>query len=288
MSKIHVWIGTFQSEIEFNGYIDQSAYLKAWQMYNNGDDEYEGEDEPNENLRCPFCKETNMETFDEDFIVIQFNEKSHDIKQLISVTPADADKLTKACKGLKLEKGNALIYYTADELEKSNASKCKTMNYLGVFEQTTPTVVGGEGLQGLNNHLWAGVTQKSKEQFMEYFNQDGKECQFCKDVGINNYNSEALYVYHGKMDYSENVINSTVPDKNLFDSMFEELENLKFEKINAMFCYVDNAHRDTKKDKTFLIYKKEFEQYNIKKTKKFIDEKDEYNDLKYIGNFSWD
>jgi hypothetical protein len=288
MSKLHVWIGTFQSEKEFKGYIDQSEYLKAWKMYNNGDDEYEGEDEPNENLRCLFCKETNMDTYDEDFIVTQFNDKSHDIKQLISVAPADADKLTKACKRLKLEKGNALIYYSADELEKSNASKCKTMTYLGVFEQTTPVVVGGEGLQGLNNHLWAGVTQKTKEQFLEYFKQDGKECQFCKDVGINNYNPNALYVYHGKMDCAENVIESTVPDKNLFDTMFEELENLNLEKVNAMFCYVDNAYRDPKKDKTFLIYKKEFEQYNIKKTKKFIDEKDEYNDLKYIGNFSWD
>ena len=55
-----------------------------------------------------------------------------------------------------------------------------------------------------------------------------------------------------------------------------------------MFCYVDNGFRDSKKDSIFLIYKKEFVKYNIKKTNKFIDEKDEYNDLKYIGNFSWD
>jgi hypothetical protein len=37
----------------------------------------------------------------------------------------------------------------------------------------------------------------------------------------------------------------------------------------------------------FLIYKKDFEGY-VKRTDKFIDEKENYNDLKYIGCFSWD
>jgi hypothetical protein len=288
MGKIHVWIGLFKSQKEFNDYVDQSKYLKAWQMYNDGDDEYEGDDEPNENLRCKFCQETNMDTYDEDFIVIQFSENSQDIMQLVSIIPADADKIIKACKKQQLEKGNALIYYSEDELDISNAAKCKTMSYLGAFKQTSHTVVGGEGLQGLNNHLWVGVTQKTKEQFMEYFNQNDKECQFCKDVGIKNYNPNALYVYTGKMDYVEKVLQSTVPDINLYDSMLDELEQQNIKKINALFCYVDNAFRDAKRDQTFLIYKKEFEQYGVKKTKQFIDEKDDYNDLKYIGNFSWD
>ena len=38
----------------------------------------------------------------------------------------------------------------------------------------------------------------------------------------------------------------------------------------------------------YFFDKKEFVKYEIKKTNKFIDEKDEYNDLKYVGNFSWD
>jgi hypothetical protein len=288
MAKIHVWIGGFQSEKDFNHYVDQSAYLNAWQMYNDGDDDYEGDDEPNENLRCQFCKEINLDTFDDDFIVLQFNKTTKDIKQLISIIPADADKLLKACKQNRLENGNALIYYTDDDLKESDASKCKTMTYLGVFEETKVTVVGGGGLQGLNNHLWVGTTKKRKEQFMEYFDQDGEGCQFCKDVGIKNYNPKTLYVYYGKMDTVENIIKNMIPDENIHDSILEELETQDIKKINAMICYVDNGFRDSKKDQTFLIYKKEFEQYKIKKTKKFIDEKDEYNDLKYIGCFSWD
>jgi len=38
---------------------------------------------------------------------------------------------------------------------------------------------------------------------------------------------------------------------------------------------------------TFLIYKKEFEGI-VKKMNAFVDEKEHYNDLKYIGAFEWD
>ena len=180
-----------------------------------------------------------------------------------------------------------MIYYTDDDLRKSDALKCKAMTYLGIFEETSATVVGSEG-QGLNNHLWAGTTKNTKEKFMDYFNKDGKECQFCKDVGIKKYNQKTLCVYYGKMDNVENIIKNTIPDKNLHDSMIKELETQHIKKINAMFCYIDNGYRDPKKDETFLIYKKEFERYKIKKTNKFIDEKNEYNGLKYIGCFMWD
>lgn len=285
----HVWIGNFSTEKEFERYIDQSAYLQAWDKYNNEPLQDGEEDiEPSDELRCSFCKEIGLDWYDEDFIVIQFNEKSQDIKQLISIIPADTDKLLKACKHSQLEKGNALIYYFNEDLKKSNASKCKSMTYLGFFEETTPTVVGGESLQGLNNHLWAGVTQKTKEEFMEYFNQDIPQCQFCKDVGIKNYNPDKLYVYYGKMDLVETIVENIVPDKELYHIMLKELGEQNLKEINALFCYIDNGFRDTKKDQTFLIYKKEFAQYKIKKTKHFIDEKDDYNDLKYIGNFSWD
>ena len=287
MTKIHIWIGTFKTEKEFKQYVDQSKYMKAWQMYNNGDENYVGDEEPDKDLRSNFCKEINIDFYDEDFIVFQFNKKSDDITQLISIIPADANKLIKICKQ-KIEKGNSLIYYTDEEVNEKDALKCKSMTYIGVFEQDTATVVGGEGLQGLNNHVWAGVTKKTKEQFMEYFNQKEKECQFCKDVGIKKYNSNTLYIYHGKIDSAKKIIEDTIPDKKLHDIMLSDLEELGIKKINALFCYIDNGFRDAKKDSTFLIYKKEFVKYNIKKTNKFIDERDEYNDLKYIGNFSWD
>jgi hypothetical protein len=287
MAKIYVWIGTFESEKKFNDYVDQSAYLRAWKMYNDGDPEYEGNDEPDANLRCNFCKETGMDFYEEDFIVVQFHKKTCGKNQLLSVIPADINCLVKACKQNALEKGNAVIYLNDAELKKSDASGCTSMTYLGLFEQTSPTVIGGEGLRGLNNHLWAGSTQKTKEQFMEYFNQDNKQCQFREDVGIQNYNPAALYVYHGEMDFVEKIIKKIIPDENLFDSTLDELGNYNIEKVNALFCYVDNARGDRKKDQVFLIYKKDFEGY-VKKTNKFIDEKENYNDVKHTGCFSWD
>jgi hypothetical protein len=64
-----------------------------------------------------------------------------------------------------------------------------------------------------------------------------------------------------------------IPDENIHDSMLEELEEQNIKKINALFCYVDNAYRDPKKDQTFLIYKKEFEQYKIKRQNNLLMKK---------------
>jgi hypothetical protein len=286
MAKIHVWMGNFQLEKDFRQYIDQSKYFKASQI----DDEHHPE------LRCQFCKEIDLDYYDDDFIVIQFNKKSHDLNQLISIIPANADKIIKACEKNKLEAGNALIYYTDEKLNKANASKSTLMAYLGFFEEVGfSTVVGGTGLQGLNNHLWAGVTKKSKEEFMEYFNQDeylkkpsaDLRCQFCKDVNIKNYNPNALYIFYGeKLEPIEKIIKATCPDQSLYHSMIDiAIERGKIKKANALFCYVDNGYRDRKKDQVFLIYRKES---RFKKTKEFSDELENYNDLKYIGCFLWD
>jgi hypothetical protein len=289
MKRIHVWIGTFKSEEDFNKYFDQTVYFQAWNKYNNEPPEEGEEDiEPGDEVRCPFCKEIGMEWYDEDFTFMHY-EQSGDFNALLNRLPADSKKILLACKEKKVRSGNAFFIYSAKEMDEDiNPENSHTITYIGEFEEAISSVlVGEESLQGLTNHLFAGVTNKTKEEFMEYFNQNGKQCQFCKDVEIKNYNSNALYVYHGKLDSVEKIIKSTLPDKHLYDSMFSELEDKNIKEVNALFCYIDNAYRDKKKDQTFLIYKKDFVGF-VKKTNKFIDEKDNYNDLMYIGAFEWD
>ena len=301
--KEHVWLGSFYSEEAFNRYLDQTEYLKAWAKY-NFEEAKEGEidEEPSLTLRCQFCKEIGQDTYDDDFIVIQYNKNSNDIKQLISIIPADAQKLLDTCTKKGLVEANSLIYYEDDELSTEDALKTTSITYLGYFEEETSTVIGGEGLHGLTNHLWVGITKKNKEEFMKYFNQaeylsalekDSKpsidlRCQFCKDVGINYYNPDFLHVFYSQEERSiEEIIKKYTPDPNLHNPMISDLHDNDIYKANGMFCYIDNGCRDPKKDQIFLIYKRSFEGI-VKKSKKFVDEKDNYNDLQYIGAFEWD
>lgn len=60
MSKIMIWVGQFDSEADFEKYMDQSAFRQWWKDY----------DEDNKELRCQFCKELGVMSYDEDFLIM--------------------------------------------------------------------------------------------------------------------------------------------------------------------------------------------------------------------------
>ena len=62
MSKIMIWVGQFDSEADFEKYMDQSAFRQWWKEY----------DEDNKELRCQFCKELGVMSYDEDFLIMKF------------------------------------------------------------------------------------------------------------------------------------------------------------------------------------------------------------------------
>jgi hypothetical protein len=53
MSKIMIWVGQFDSEADFEKYMDQSAFRQWWKDY----------DEDNKELRCQFCKELGVMSY---------------------------------------------------------------------------------------------------------------------------------------------------------------------------------------------------------------------------------
>ena len=59
MSKIMIWVGQFDSEADFEKYMDQSAFRQWWKEY----------DEDNKELRCQFCKELGVMDYDEDSLI---------------------------------------------------------------------------------------------------------------------------------------------------------------------------------------------------------------------------
>jgi Immunity protein 22 len=77
MSKLHIWLGNFASDKDLERYLDQKKYLEAWAVYDNepptGNEEEDAE--PSPELRCDFCKEVDLDTYDEDFMIMKYYKK---------------------------------------------------------------------------------------------------------------------------------------------------------------------------------------------------------------------
>lgn len=298
MSKVYIWIGQFQSEAEFDTYIDQSKFHQWWAEY----------DENNLELSCQFCKELNVSSYDEDFLVTKFSPNG--IEGLIRMIPAKTAKVMQSCEQQSIQKANAAICYNVgEEISLAQAKKTKSMFFLGIFEFQIDEIESiSNSLAGLRNLTWIGTTHKSKDEFMQYFNQDeyleelskfnnGEikkrpnpklRCQFCKDLGINFYYPEFLHIrITDKIIGAKQLVRYVIRDESLYDSVDSTLDEKKIQLANCAFCYIPNGFHDKKKDQKIFIFEKVFiGRYN--KPKKYIDELDNYNGLTYLGGFMWD
>ena len=300
MKNIFIWVGYFPTEKEFNKYIDQSAFRKWWA----------DNDEENLALSSDFCKEIGISDYDEDFLILKYNEHSSDLNDLCGLIPANGSKIEKACKEKKITKANAVICYNVDEeIDSKKAKLPKIVTFLGKFPFDTSAELGTAfSLAGLRNMLWIGKTGKTEEEFMQYFNQDdymnsllkfesGETtkrpssnlcCQFCKDLNIKHYYPEYLTVFYSQKELNaKEIIEKYTKDKELFKDMISFSLHANVTMANAIFLYIPNGYRDKKKDQKITIFRKA----SIGKFAKpsgALDELDNYNDLKYIGTFSWD
>lgn len=162
MSKVYIWIGQFHSNAEFETYIDQSKFRQWWAEH----------DEDNLELSCQFCKELNISSYDEDFLVTKFSACG--IDELVKMIPAKTEKVMQLCKEQNIQKANAAICYnTGEDITRTQAKKAKSMFFLGTFDFQADEIEGiSTSLAGLRNLTWVGITHKSKDEFMQYFNQD--------------------------------------------------------------------------------------------------------------------
>lgn len=299
MSKMSIWIGHFQSEEDFKKYMDQSSFRQWWAKH----------DEDNKGLRCQFCKELGVMSYDEDFIITKYTPNG--LCELLNLIPADTDKIKQAISEKHIEAANvAIIYNCGGGISSKRAENAKSVSYLGSF----PFELNPEGLKtstaGLRYMIWVGITNKSKEEFLEYFNQDEylKEmrdyeaghtkkrpnpelrCQFCKDLNIKFYYPEFLRINItecgiGSVELIQEVIrDGNIPDRWIVDSLEKEnIDSLN----NCVFCYIPNGVRDKKKDQKVYIVKEYMKGYfNI--PKKHIDELSSYNGIKYLSTYKWE
>ena len=96
-----------------------------------------------------------------------------DRNELLNLIPAETSKIHEAIEKAGISQCNAVICYNCScGISPQKAKKAVSMNYLGSykFEQNIEGVAGS--LAGLEYMIWIGRTEKSREEFMEYFNQD--------------------------------------------------------------------------------------------------------------------
>jgi len=300
MSKMLLWIGQFDNESNFEKYMDQTAFYHWWKEY----------DENNQELSCQFCKELGITSYDNDFLIMKYS--STGIEELLNIIPIDTNEVKLALKEHDIEKANAAILYNYNEdISYNNARKSELTSFLGIFNFELHPVGTSETTAGLRYMTWIGKTDKSRDEFMEYFNQDSylKEmeayesgrtkkrpspdhrCQFCKDLNIKFYYPEFLRIsiHEGSIDAIE-LIQKVIQDSRIPQRWIED--SLKDNAIgnfdnNCAFCYIPNGFREKKKDQKVFILKESMKGL-LGLPKKCINELNSYNGIKYLSTFKWE
>lgn len=299
MSKIMIWVGQFDSEADFEKYMDQSAFRKWWKEY----------DEDNKEMRCQFCKELGVMDYDEDFLIMKYAPAG--LLELLNFIPADTQKINQAVVGNSIEKANVAIMYNCREgISTQKAANAVSVSFLGTFDFDLNPTGTTASTAGLKYMTWIEHTDKSETEFMEYFNQEQylKEleeyetgqikkrpnpehrCQFCKDLGIKFYYPEFLRIKIDKTKTMNSVqlVQSVIMDDKITiieDSLNEE--RLYKSSNNCAFCYIPNGFKDKKKDQNIYILT-ESRKGLLSVPKKYVEDIGSYNGLSYLATFMWE
>ena len=252
-----IWVGQFDSEADVEKYMDQSAFRQWWKDY----------DEDNKELRCQFCKELGVMNYDEDFLIMKFT--SDGLAGLLNLIPADTQKISLSMADKNITMANAVICYNCREgISPKKAENATTMTYLGTFEfELSPEGVQGSNA-GLEYMIWIGTTDKSREEFMEYFNQD----EYMKEI----------------RDYKESrtkkLVRMMIDNKLVLDWYIEsDIDEYHIKPSNCIVCYIPNGFKDNKRNQKIFIKKKNYDSYET--PKKFVDELDSYNGIQYLETY---
>lgn len=299
MAKMMFWAGYFPPEEDFEKYMDQTAFYQWWKEH----------DEDNLELRCQFCKELGIASYDEDFLIMKYLEESSDIQDFIDYVPAKNDLIRAEVARIGLKQANALICYDkGKDIPMTLVENPTSMSYLGLFNYSTKEIMSRFSTIGMKFSMFVGTITQTKEEFMEYFNQDAYmeelrryengetkkkpnpdlRCQFCKDLGITHYYPEFLKIkFTGEEVDAASLLSEVVIEENIIDIIPHLLKKVQVVAANCAFCYIANGFRNKKLDQFINIHKKNTPSEWGRK-KGAIDELDNYNGLKFIGSYSWE
>jgi len=231
MQKIHLWVGTFASKKSFETYLDQRAYLKAWAIYDNEPLEDGEEDaEPSPALRCQFCKEVDLDGYDEDASIVKYVRAPVGVDLLCKDLPVEKDELRALFKRRRIGEANALIAYQAGDLTEKDASRATSMRYVG---QVAPSSSDAKGKERRVHHLWTGMTRQSKARIVAALGVPAA------DIGSVN------FVFAEQQKRLDEMIVTRVDDLAVAESMVLALDRMKIAPMaHAILDVVLNLNPD--------------------------------------------
>jgi hypothetical protein len=254
MSKLYIWIGTFEDE-------------KAFERY------YDGED-------SAFSREIGA-NIDYDFMAAIYRE---DWLRLLSIVPAKYDAFQKALKEKGVTQGNALIYHNKSELRSAKPENSESMTFIGCFDEAKPTplITDEESRLGFTDIIWAGKSTQSRDEFMKYFEQGGA---FCSDINRTSYDPEKLTIYFTEKVEDINLLIKQIKNDSLRNRLLQYFERNELKNVNVLVHYAqDGTHAAKSKIQIYPL--KLLNRYPLPKG--YTAEIESYNGLKYIGSFGWE
>lgn len=218
---MHIWLGQFPSQKEFNKYLDQKKYLKAWAVYNHepptGNKEEDAE--PGLELRCDFCKEVDLDTYDEDAMIMKYYRKPVGIGEIARDVLVDEKELESLQKKLKINGFNSVIAYEDNDLSKKAAAGSRAVKYIGQLKQAADENPS-DGVAV--HHLWVGENKLDKKNIIQ---QIGIEKS--KLIKVNYYHTAKS----GKLD---EILILQVEDYDVAEKMILKVDGMKILTASSM------------------------------------------------------
>ncbi len=228
MKKLHIWVGTFRTEKDFNQYIDQNKYLEAWAVYDNepttGDERLDAE--PSLELRCNFSKEVNIDTYDEDAIITKYYNRSGLFSAIAKDLMLNAKEFESLLEKSKVQDFNSVIAYSDNGLSAKDAVKSSTVQYIGSLKQNS----GKSATLSLVHYLWIGDTKLDKKNILKQASIEKSDV-----IKLN-------YYYCNKKEKMDQILILNVADYDVAEKMILKADEQKFNLTNSMLYISINSN----------------------------------------------
>ncbi|MGJ7609083.1 immunity 22 family protein [Variovorax sp. LT1R20] len=184
MAKVHLWVGNFRSARLFQKFLDQKAYLAAWAAYDHGPPAGDGQDtEPDPAGRCAFCAEVNLDSFDEDALIMKHFTKPASLARVASDLIVDEKRLGALLNKHGIDQFNSVISYQDARLAKKDAARATSVRYLGQLAQLAGDDEGPK--DAVTHYLWVGSSGLDKQRILAQIGVDRRDV-----VGLDFFHSD--------------------------------------------------------------------------------------------------